>query len=110
MLQRLPIAVAEVKAGNISENLLNEISQVIYYLCRAKEITKKAYSYIVNSIKLQNRMDTIVMNSANSKTSDPNRLLHNPSHKIYLKKKDKYAALSNLSVYYTWKNINVILK
>ena len=55
-------------------------------------------------------MDTIVMNSANSKTSDPNRLLHNPSHKIYLKKKDKYAALSNLSVYYTWKNINVILK
>ena len=52
MLQRLPIAVAEVKAGNISENLLNEISQVIYYLYRAKEITKKAYSYIVNSIKL----------------------------------------------------------
>ena len=33
MLQRLPIALAQVKAGNTSENLLNEIRQIIYYLC-----------------------------------------------------------------------------
>ena len=44
------------------------------------------------------------MNSENSKTSDPHRLLLNLSDKI-LKRSDKYAALSNLSIYYTWKNI-----
>ena len=36
MLQRLPTALALVKAGNTSENLLNEICQIIYYLYRAK--------------------------------------------------------------------------
>ena len=41
MLQRLPIALAQVKAGNASENLLNEIRLTIYSLYRAKEITKK---------------------------------------------------------------------
>ena len=41
------------------------------------------------------------MNSENSKTSDPHRLLLNLTDKIYLRKKDKYMALSNLSVYYT---------
>ena len=41
MLQRLPITLAQVKAGNISENLLNEIIQIIYSLYRATEITKK---------------------------------------------------------------------
>ena len=41
MLQRLPIALAQVKAGNTSENLLNEIRQIIYSLYRTKEITKK---------------------------------------------------------------------
>ena len=52
MLQRLPIALAQVKAGNTSENLLNEIRQIIYSLYRAKEITKKVYNNIMNSIKL----------------------------------------------------------
>ena len=45
------------------------------------------------------------MNSENSKTSDPHRLLLNLSDKINLKRSDKYVALSNLSIYYTWKNI-----
>ena len=45
MLQRLPIALAQVKIGNTSENLLNEIHQFIYSLYRAKEITKKVYNY-----------------------------------------------------------------
>ena len=61
MLQRLPIALAQVKAGNTSENLLNEIRQIIYSLYWEKEITKKVfnnivefkkYEYIINSIKL----------------------------------------------------------
>ena len=41
MLQRLAISLAQVKAGNASENLLNEIRQIVYSLCRANEITKK---------------------------------------------------------------------
>ena len=45
------------------------------------------------------------MNSENSKTSDPHRLLLNLSDKINLKRGDKYVALSNLSIYYTYKNI-----
>ena len=51
MLQRLPIALAQVKARNRSENLLNEIKQIIYSLHRAKEISKKVYNNIMNSIK-----------------------------------------------------------
>ena len=45
------------------------------------------------------------MNSKNSKISDPRRLLLNLTHKIDLRRKYKYIALSNLSIYYTWKNI-----
>ena len=52
MLKRLPIALAQVKAGNNSENLLNEIRQIVYSLYRSKEITKKVYNNIINSIKV----------------------------------------------------------
>ena len=41
MLQRLPIALAQVKADDTSENVLNEIHQIIYSLYRDKEVTKK---------------------------------------------------------------------
>ena len=41
MLQRLPIALAQVKAGNTFENLLNEIRQIIYFFNGAKETAKK---------------------------------------------------------------------
>ena len=44
MLQRLPIVLAQVKAGNTPENLLNKIRQIIYSLYRVKEITKKVYN------------------------------------------------------------------
>ena len=52
MLQRLPIALAQVKVGNTSEDLLNKIRQIIYSLCREKEITRKVYNNIMNSKKL----------------------------------------------------------
>ena len=52
MLKRLPIALAKVKAGNNSEGLLNEIRQIVYSLYRSKEITKKVYNNIINSIKV----------------------------------------------------------
>ena len=52
MLKRLPIALAQVNAGNNSESLLNEIRQIVYSLYRSKEITKKVYNNIINSIKV----------------------------------------------------------
>ena len=52
MLKRLPIALAQVEAGNNSESLLNEIRQIVYSLYRSKEITKKIYNNIINSIKV----------------------------------------------------------
>ena len=52
MLKRLPIALAQVKAGNNSESLLNEIRQIVYSLYRSKEITKKLYNNIINSINV----------------------------------------------------------
>ena len=50
MFQRLPIALAQVKAGDNSENLLNEIRQIIYLLYQSKEITKKVYSNLMKSL------------------------------------------------------------
>ena len=55
-------------------------------------------------------MDTIFMNSENSKTSDPRRLLLNLQDRINLKRRDKCVALSNLSIYYTWKNVKIYEK
>ena len=50
MLQRLSIALAQVKAGNNSENVLNEIRQIIYSLYQSKEITKKVYNNLIKSL------------------------------------------------------------
>ena len=52
MLRRLPIALAQVKAGNNSESLLNEIRQIIYSLYQSKEITQKVYNNIIKSIQI----------------------------------------------------------
>ena len=51
MLQRLPIALAQVKAGNNSENLLNEMRQIVYSLYQSKEITKEVYNNIIKSMQ-----------------------------------------------------------
>ena len=50
-------------------------------------------------------MHTVFMNSKNTGTFDPHRRLLNLTDRINLKRSDKYVALSNLSIYYTWKNI-----
>ena len=50
------------------------------------------------------------MNSENSKTSDPHRLLLNLADKINLKRSDKYVAVSSFSNFYTWKNIKMSCK
>ena len=54
MLQRLPIVLAQVKASNNSESLLNEIQQIFYSLYQSKQITKKLYNNIIKSIQLSN--------------------------------------------------------
>ena len=52
MLQRLLIALAQVKASNNSENLLNEIRQIFYSLYQSREITKKVYINKIKSIQI----------------------------------------------------------
>ena len=51
MLQRLPIVLAQVKADNNSEILLNKIRQIVYSLYESKQITKKVYNNIIKSIQ-----------------------------------------------------------
>ena len=55
-------------------------------------------------------MDTIFMNSENSKTSEHHKLLLKFLDKTNLKKKNEYVALSNVSIYLTWKNIKQLYK
>ena len=50
MFQRLPIAPAQVKAGNNSESLLNEIRQIVYFLCINQNKSLKKYM-IIKSIR-----------------------------------------------------------
>ena len=52
ILQRLPLALAQVKVGNNSQSLLNEIRQILYSLYQSKKITKKEYNNIIKSIQL----------------------------------------------------------
>ena len=51
MLQRLPIALAQLKAGNNLEISLNEIRQIVYSMYQSKQITKKVYNNIIKSIQ-----------------------------------------------------------
>ena len=110
MPQKLPIRLPQIKAGNKPENLLNEIRKIMYSLYRPKEIAKKVYNSMMNSVKLWNRIDAIFMNYENSETSDPHRLLLNLSDEINLKRNGKYFALSKFSNYYTCKNIKISYK
>ena len=50
IIQSIPIALAQVKAGNNSENLLNEIIQFLYFLYQSKQITKKVYNSIIKAL------------------------------------------------------------
>ena len=63
----LLIVFAQMKAGNKSGNQLNKFSQIIYFLYQAKKLLKKITNNIMIFKKLQNRIDTVFMNSENSK-------------------------------------------
>ena len=51
-LQRLPIALAQVNSGDNSENLLNEIGQIVHSVYQSKEITVKVYNNTIKSVQL----------------------------------------------------------
>ena len=50
MLSRLPISLAQLKAGNNSEKLKNEIRQLLYSLYRSKKLTKQLYKSLIDII------------------------------------------------------------
>ena len=50
MLSRLPISLAQLKVGNNSEKLKNEIRQLLYSLHRSKKLTKRIYKGLINII------------------------------------------------------------
>ena len=50
MLSRLPISLAQLKAGNNSEKLKNEIGQLLYSLYRSKKLTKEIYKSLIDII------------------------------------------------------------
>ena len=102
MYQILPIALAQVKSGNNSESLLNEIRQIVYCLFQSKKLLKK---YTITLNQCNYKMDTICVSSENSKTSEPHVLILKLIDKLDLRRGEKSIALSNLSIYYTWKNM-----
>ena len=100
MLQRLPIALTQVKADNNSESLLNEIRQIVYSFYQSKQTTKKVYNSIIKSIywnytRIHVKMNTIFMNSENSTTSKPHILTLKLTSKLDLRISEKLIALSN---------------
>ena len=108
MLQRLPLALSKVKAGNTFKDLLNKTLHIVYYLYRAKGIDKNIYKNMINSMQCKNI--SLFMISENIKTSDPYRLVLNLADKVNLKRTNKFVTLSNLSIYYAWKNIKSHIK
>ena len=94
MLQRWPIALAHVKVGNTSENLQ------LYIFCIKEKILIKKYITVYGQ---QYNTDTILNLWSSWNIS-------NFSDKSNLKWSDKYFALSNLSIYYIWKNIKNNIK
>ena len=102
MLARLPILLAQVQAGNNSRELKNEIRQLLYSLYRSKKISKTVYKKLNRGYL---KMETIFMNTANSKTKHSNKFVYNFTDTLNLKNPNKNIALANLSIYYTWKNV-----
>ena len=103
MLSRLPVSLTQLKAGNNSEKLKNEIRQLFFSLYRSQNLLKQLYKCLIDTIL---NMESIFMNSENSKTSESRRFNLDLPDKLYLKDPRKNVALANLSIYYTWKTSN----
>ena len=103
----MPILLAHIKAGNTYKDSLNEIKKNCLFIALGKKNLKGSIQYLAET---NIRMTTIFMNSENSKTSDVHRLRFNLTSKMDLRRGGKGVALSELSVYYTWKNIKMSYK
>ena len=88
MIPRLPILLAQLKAGNNPQKLKNE----------AKNLSKTVYNSFM-------KMETIFMNTLNSRTNESSRFVYQFTDKLNLKNPSKNIALANLSIHYTWRNI-----
>ena len=100
MPSRLPISLTQLEAGNNSEKLKKKGNYCI--LCTdQKNLTKCLQCFDQRYLKLE----TIFMNTENSKTNEPHRFKLDLPDKLNLKNPNKNMALANLSIYYTWKNI-----
>ena len=100
MLSRLPIPLAQLNAGNNSEKLKMKSDNYYIFCTDQKSLTKNIYKSLID-IK---NMETIFMNSENSKTSEQHRFRLDLTDKLNLKHPQKNIALANLSIYYTCKN------
>ena len=108
MLNRLPILLAQIQAGNNSKSLKNELRQISYSLYRSKVLTKTVHNNLIKFIREKHyiyKMETFLMNSKNSKTSEPYKFKYDLIDKLDLRNPNKNMALVNLSIYYTWKNV-----
>ena len=83
MLSRLAISLAQLKAENNSEKLKNEVRQLLNSLYRWKKLTKQLYKKLLDWHYL--KMETILTNSENSKTSKPHRFKLELTDKLNLK-------------------------
>ena len=107
MINRLPILLAQIQAGNNSSKLKNEIRQILYSLYRSKVLTKTVYNNLYKLYDIY-EMETFFMNTKNSKTNEPNRFKYDLIDKLDFKNPNENMALANLSIYYTWKNVKSI--
>ena len=95
LLTRHPILSKQIKAGNNSYKLKNEIRQIQYLLYQ--------HNKIENCLNIS--MKTIFLNVENSKTIESHKFVLNLSQRLDLISSKKHVALQNLSIYYSWKNI-----
>ena len=100
MLNRLPILLAQIQAGNNSTKLKNEIRQILYSLYRSKELCDIAIMF-----KTFIKMETFFINTKNSKTNESHRFKYDLIDQLDLKNPNKNMALGSLSIYYIWKNV-----
>ena len=93
--------LVQLKSGNNSEKLKNEIRKLLYSLHRSKKLTRTIYNKLINTIKKQKH-------SENSKTNEPHRFRLILADKLNLKDPNENMILAHLSTYYTWKTIKSV--
>ena len=97
LLSKLPISLAQLRAGNNSGKPKNEIRQLLHSLNCSNKLTKTIYSSLKKA--------TVFMNTDYSKSTEPHRFRLTLADKLNLKDPSNNMALANLRIFYTWKNI-----